>query len=69
MSATKPRTAARPAIVRATERMWQAAKAALNWLDGKPDEPYSPMVCVSTLLLVGLFVKFSPALHAYLAQH
>jgi len=36
---------------------------ALDWLDGK-DNPYSPVVCISTLLLVGLMVKLGPALHA-----
>ena len=69
MSATQPRTAPRPGILRAPLRIWQAVKAALNWLDGRSDEPYSPMVCVSTLLLVGFIVKFSPALHAYLTQN
>jgi hypothetical protein len=34
----------------------------LNWLDGK-NNPYSPAVCVSALLLVGFIVKLAPALH------
>jgi hypothetical protein len=69
MSATQPRTAGRAGIVSATQRVWQAAKATSNWLDGRSDEPYSPLVCVSTLLLVGFIVKFSPALHSYLTQN
>ena len=44
-------------------RIGRAMVHALDWLDGK-DNPYSPVVCISTLLLVGLMVKLGPALHA-----
>ena len=47
----------------ALARIGRAMLHALDWLDGK-DNPYSPAVCVSTLLLVGLLVKLGPALHA-----
>ena len=69
MRAIENRPAARPGMTRATVQIWRAGKTALDWLDGRMGEPYSPMVCVSTILLVGLLVKFSPVLHAYLAQH
>jgi hypothetical protein len=44
-------------------RIGRAMVHALDWLDGT-NNPYSPAVCVSTLLLVGLMVKLGPALHA-----
>ncbi len=43
-------------------RIGRAMMKALDWLDGE-NNPYSPAVCVSTLLLVGLLVKLGPALH------
>ena len=48
----------------ALARVGRAMGRALDWLDGK-NNPYSPAVCVSTLLLVGLVVKLAPALHAF----
>ena len=53
---------ARPAS--ALARIGRAMGQASDWLDGK-NNPYSPAVCVSTLLLVGLVVKLAPALHAF----
>jgi len=47
----------------ALARIGRAIVRALDWLDGK-NNPYSPAVCVSMLLLVGLLVKLGPALHA-----
>jgi hypothetical protein len=41
----------------------------LSWLDGGKNDPYSPLVCISTLLLAGLLVKIGPGLHAYLTQN
>jgi len=52
---------ARPA--NALARIGRAVVRALDWLDGE-NNPYSPAVCISTLLLVGLMVKLGPALHA-----
>jgi hypothetical protein len=31
--------------------------------------PYSPALCIALLLIVGLFVKLGPAVHAHLAQN
>jgi hypothetical protein len=69
MSAVLDRTAARPRIPRAKPRIWQAVARALSWLDGSKNDPYSPLVCISMLLLAGLLVKIGPGLHAYLAQN
>ena len=69
MRAIENRPAASPGMARVTVRIWQAGKTALDWLDGRMGEPYSPMVCVSSILLIGFIVKFGPALHAYLAQN
>jgi hypothetical protein len=41
----------------------------LSWLDGSKNDPYSPLVCISMLLLAGLLVKIAPAFQAYLAQN
>ena len=69
MRALGNRSADCPEMVRGTARIWQAARTTLDWLDGRMGEPYSPMVCVSSILLIGFIVKFGPALHAYLAQN
>ena len=53
---------------RGTEpRMWRGVARALRRLDRA--ERYSPILCVATLLIVGLLVKTSPIIHAYLAHH
>ena len=54
--------------VRPRARVWRAAARALNWLDGKSN-PYSPALCVSMILFVGLIVKLGPGLHAVLAHN
>jgi hypothetical protein len=48
-------------------RMWRRAARALRRLDRA--ERYSPILCVATLLIVGLLVKTAPIFHAYLAQN
>jgi hypothetical protein len=35
---------------------------------GIGSNPYSPVLCVSLLLLIGLIAKISPAMHAFLGQ-
>jgi len=37
--------------------------------DGTGNNPYSPVLCVALLLLIGLIAKISPAIHAYLGQN
>jgi hypothetical protein len=69
MSAVLHRAAARPRSHRAKPRIWQAVGRALSWLDGSKNDPYSPLVCISMLLLAGLLVKIAPAFPAYLAQN
>jgi hypothetical protein len=61
--------AVRLGIAHAIARIWGPARTALDWLDGRMGGPYSPMVCVSTILLIGFIMKLSPALHAYLTQN
>ncbi len=68
MSAAEHRTVARLPSAAARPRIRQAVARALNWLDGN-NNPYSPAVCVSALLLVGLTVKLGPGLHAFLAHN
>jgi hypothetical protein len=31
--------------------------------------PYSPVLCISLLLIVGLIIKIGPAVHGFLAQN
>ena len=35
----------------------------------KGNNPYSPAMCISLLLIVGLIVKFGPIVQAHLAQN
>ncbi len=69
MSVAEHHTVARPRSAAANPRIRHAVARALNWLDGSDKNPYSPTVCVSALLLVGLIVKLGPGLHAVLAQN
>jgi hypothetical protein len=69
MSVAEHRTVARPPSPAARPRIQQAVAQALNWLDGRDKNPYSPLVCVSALLLVGLVIKLGPGLHAVLAHN
>ncbi len=69
MSVAEDPTVARPRTAIARLRIRHALTQALNWLAGSDKNPYSPAVCVSTLLLAGLIIKLGPGLHAYLFQH
>jgi hypothetical protein len=42
-------------------RMWQRLTRVLNWRDD--DNPYSPTLCILLLLIMGLLIKFGPAIH------
>jgi hypothetical protein len=59
--------AARPRSVGAKRQAWPRVARAVRRLDRA--ERYSPMLCVATLLMVGLLVKTAPMIHSYLAQN
>jgi hypothetical protein len=59
--------AARPRNVGAKRQVWPRVARAVRRLDRA--ERYSPMLCVATLLMVGLLVKTAPMIHSYLAQN
>jgi hypothetical protein len=59
--------APRPRSVGAKPRVWLRVARAVRRLDRA--ERYSPMLCVATLLMVGLLVKTAPMIHSYLAQN
>jgi hypothetical protein len=48
-------------------RVWRRVARALRRLDRT--ERYSPILCVTTLLIVGLLVKSAPIIHASLAHN
>jgi hypothetical protein len=48
-------------------RVWERLTRALHCRD--ESNPYSPVLCIMTLLIVGLTIKFGPAIHQLLAQH
>ena len=57
----------RPGGTGVTRRMWRAFARRLRRLDR--GERYSPLLCIATLLIVGLLVKTIPAIHLYLAHN
>jgi hypothetical protein len=64
-------TATHARVTLASEKtgVWQRRLRAFGRLRRNLDNPYSPVVSVSLLLLVGLLVKSSPAIHALLGQN
>jgi hypothetical protein len=58
--------APRPRSGGAKLQSWPRMARALRRLDRA--ERYSPILCVATLLIVGVLVKSAPILHAYLAH-
>jgi hypothetical protein len=62
MSVAERLSPARPSGGRVAVRIRQVVAQGLYWLDSK-NNVYSPAICVSALLLVGLIVKLAPALH------
>jgi hypothetical protein len=69
MSVVARHTAACPAGAKTTARIWRKLAQAVSWLNGSKSDPYSPLLCISLLLAVGVIVKISPAIHAYLSQN
>jgi hypothetical protein len=63
MSTVEHRTAAAWHRIAATPRPWQRFARALRRFD--EDERYSPVICVATLLIVGVIVKLIPAIQAH----
>ena len=47
----------------AKPRRWRRVARALRRFDN--DERYSPVICVATLLIVGVIVKLIPAIQAH----
>jgi hypothetical protein len=67
MSVVESDMVARPGRARAKPRTWQGFVRSLRRLGGS--EAYSPVLCISTLLIVGLIVKTAPAIQALLAHN
>jgi hypothetical protein len=68
MSAARSDTVARPTGAGPRPRIWNGfAHAPSRRRPGR--QPYSPALCISLLLMVGLVIKIGPAVHAYLAQN
>lgn len=67
MSVVESDMVARPLRARAKPRAWQGFVRSLRRLDGS--EAYSPVLCISTLSIVGLIVKTAPAIQALLAHN
>jgi hypothetical protein len=69
MSVLGRAAAACPAGAETTSRIWRRLEWALSWRDGAQDNPYSPVVCISLLVIVGIIIKIGPVIHEVLAQH
>jgi hypothetical protein len=69
MSVLDRAAAVRPAGAETKSRIWQRLERELNWRDDAEDELYSPVACISVLVIVGLIVEIGPAIHGILAQH
>ena len=39
----------------------------LSWRDGSENNPYSPVLCISLLLIIALIITIGPAIKVYLA--
>jgi hypothetical protein len=60
------RAAARSAGAETKSPIWQKFGRALS---RDENNPYSPVLCISLLLIVGLIIKIGPAIHGFLAQN
>ena len=67
MSAIGYGAAPRPRNAGAKLRIWLRLAPALRQLDRT--ERYSPILCIATLLTVGVLVKTAPIIQAYLAHN
>jgi len=45
----------------------QESAHPLRWRDDGESNPYSPVLCISLLLIIGLIITVGPAIKAYLA--
>lgn len=69
MSVLDRAAAARPAGAEPKSRIWQRLERALSWRDAAEDDLYSPVTCISVLVIVGLIIEIGPAIHGILAPH
>ena len=67
MSAVGSDIGVRPSGVRAMRRIWRAFARGVRRLER--GERYSPVLCIATLVIVGLLVKTVPAIHFYVAHN
>jgi hypothetical protein len=68
MSVMEIDTAARPTVAEAEPPSRRVFVRALSWRDRSEGNAYSPALCFSVLLALGLIIKIGPAIHVYLAQ-
>jgi hypothetical protein len=60
------RATARSAGAETKSPIWHKFGRALSQDE---NNPFSPVLCISLLLIVGLAIKFGPAIHGFLAQN
>ncbi len=58
-----------PTYVEAKPRIFRQLTQPAISHDAAEHNPYSPVMCVAMLLIIGLIVKIGPAIHAYLVQN
>jgi hypothetical protein len=61
--------AALPTGAGTKSRLRQKPGRGLRHRDRAEHNPYSPVACLSLLLIAGLVIEIAPAIHGLLAQH
>ena len=68
MRAVKSHISARPTNAEVNPGIKKKFMQRLSLREDAESNPYSPVLCISLLLIVGLILKFWPTVHLFMGQ-